>query len=110
MFFLLVHLRISLHLLKNHPHGGISHDLLNLGVVHRILSHLQNTNKGIEDLASWDQFKSFFCVFNHDNDDDCGDNDDDDNDDYNDYDDQNLLGILSTPSATLHPDGTVSIS
>ena len=34
------HLRVCLHLLKNHPHGRIAHDLLNLGVVHGIPSHL----------------------------------------------------------------------
>ena len=34
------HLRIRLHLLKDHSHGRISHDLLHLGVVHRIPSHL----------------------------------------------------------------------
>ena len=49
------HLRIGLHLLKDHPHGRISHDLLNLRVVHGIPSHLLTssswTSNGLENLA-----------------------------------------------------------
>ena len=37
---IIIYLRVSLHLLQNHPHGRISHDLLYLGVVHCVPSHL----------------------------------------------------------------------
>ena len=32
-------LGVALHLLQDHPHGGVTHDLLHLGIIHGSLSN-----------------------------------------------------------------------